>query len=67
MKRRSFFTSLGLVTAAAAAPSIVKAQKEEPFAHVPRDYMDIPEEPEEFQELDEALTPEQDRMDIIWE
>lgn len=66
MKRRKFFAGLGTAAVAAAIPNMVKAQADRPFAHVPVDYAQVQEEPEEFQELDEALTDEQFEMDIIW-
>ena len=67
MKRRRFFSSMGFAAVAAAVPSMVKAQEEKAFAHSPWDYAQVQEEPEEFQELEVDFTPEQDRMDIIWE
>jgi hypothetical protein len=67
MKRRKFFASLGLAAAFAAAPSMANAVVSADFAHVPADYAQVQEEPEEFQDLDEALTDEQFKKDIIWE
>lgn len=66
MKRRRFFAALGLATAATAVPAMAKEVVGADFAHVPADYAQVQEEPEEFQELDEALTDEQFEMDIIW-
>lgn len=63
MKRRNFFASLGLGLAMIGAPSVVCAN----FAHVAEDYAQVQEEPYEFEELDEALTDEQFKMDLIWE
>jgi hypothetical protein len=66
MKRRNFFASLGLATAMVAVPSIANAATGAKFAHVPRDYAQVQEEPEEFQDLDEALTNEWYAQDIAW-
>jgi len=66
MKRRNFFASLGLGAAMIAAPSVVRSATVANFAHVPEDYAQVQEEPYEFEELDEALTGEQFKMDIIW-
>jgi threonine dehydrogenase-like Zn-dependent dehydrogenase len=67
MKRRSFFGTLGLAAAAIAAPSVAKAVTVTDFAHSPADYAQVQEEPYEFEELDEALTDEQFKWDIVWE
>lgn len=67
MKRRKFFASIGLAAAATAVPKIAQAQDRQHFAHVQADYSCVAEEPYEFEELDEALTIEQFRMDITWE
>ncbi len=66
MKRRNFFASLGLATAMVAVPSIASTTTVADFAHVPEDYAQVQEEPEEFQELETDFSPEQDSMDIDW-
>ena len=52
MKRRNFFASLGLATAMVAVPAIASTPTVANFAHVPKDYAQVAEEPEEFQELE---------------
>ena len=67
MKRRKFFASLGLAAAAATVPAVAQTVTSANFAHVPEDYADFQDGAYEFEELDEALTDEQFKMDIIWE
>lgn len=66
MKRRNFLSIVGAGAGLIAAPVAIMAKSDKDFKHSPEDYAQVQEEPEEFQELDEALTDKEFAQDIDW-
>ena len=68
MKRRDFIKGTALAGAVISTPIIAKEATfmGESYMHDSADYAEVPEEPYEFEELDEALTDEQFAQDIHW-
>ena len=67
MKRRGFVKSLGIGAALAATPmAFSSGSSKAPFVHDPADYATVPEEDEEFQELEIDVPSDWAEESIVW-